>query len=135
MKTIVKVPVTMDRRKKTWRKELKNVDTTKTNGYAFVGEWLQAGELSELEVGSYILSYDEDGSMKNWTPVIRVHKVMTDQLEEVYRYDGDRREKSWALAVRDEIAELINNEEKDNPLASYTTKELEDELKRREAKQ
>ena len=42
-KEIVKIPEALDERKKTWRKHLESVDTTKANGYAFVGEWLRAG--------------------------------------------------------------------------------------------
>ena len=33
----------------------------KANGYAFVGNWLRAGEREEMEVGSFILCYDETG--------------------------------------------------------------------------
>jgi len=65
MKKIVMIPETLDERKKTWRKLLEGVDKEKANGYAFVGEWLKAGERAELEVGSFILCYDEAGSMNN----------------------------------------------------------------------
>ena len=75
MKKIVMVPETLDERKKSWRKLLEGVDKEKANGYAFVGEWLKAGERAELEVGSFILCYDEAGSMKNWYPVVRMFKV------------------------------------------------------------
>jgi hypothetical protein len=75
MKKIVMIPETLDRRKKTWRKHLERVDKEKTNGYAFVGNWLQAGERAELKIGSFILCYDEAGSMKNWYPVVRLFRV------------------------------------------------------------
>jgi len=136
MKKIVMIPETLDERKKTWRKLLADVDKTKTNGYAFVGEWLRAGERAELEVGSFILCYDEAGSMKNWYPVVRLHKVVENGLEEVYRWEGDVRERSWALAVRDEIAAILaeaqgQEPEEESPLASISDEELIAELERR----
>ena len=38
--------------------------------------------------------------MKNWYPVVRLFKVLENGLEEVYCWDGNTRERSWALAVR-----------------------------------
>ncbi len=136
MKKIVMIPETLDVRKKTWRKHLEGVDTEKTNGYAFIGNWLRAGERAELEVGSFILCYDEDGSMKHWYPVVRLFKVVENGLEEVYHWKGDPRERSWALAVRDEIAAILaeaqgQEPEEVNMLASISDEELIAELKRR----
>jgi len=91
---------------KSWRKLLKQVDKTKTNGYAFIGDWLRAGERAELEMGSFILCYDEAGSMKNWHPVVRLFKVLENDLEEVFRWEGKTHERNWALAVRDDIAAI-----------------------------
>lgn len=135
MKKIVMVPETLDERKKTWRKHLERVDKEKTNGYAFVGNWLRAGEREEMEVGSFILCYDEAGSMKNWYPVVRVFKVgVENDLDEVYRWEGVIRERSWALAVRDNIAAILaeaQGQEPESPLAKYSTEELIAELRRR----
>ena len=55
MKKIVRIPGSLDDRKKTWRKLLTQVDKTKANGYAFIGNWLRAGERAELVVGSFVL--------------------------------------------------------------------------------
>ena len=137
MKKIVMIPATLDRRKKTWRKHLESVDKEKANGYAFVGEWLRAGEREELEVGSFILCYDEPGSMKNWYPVVRVLKVDGDtDLQEVYRWEGNIRERSWALAVRDDIAAILAEAQGQEPegesmLARIPDEELIAELERR----
>jgi len=137
MKKIVMIPATLDRRKKTWRKHLESVDKRKANGYAFVGEWLRAGERAELEVGSLILCYDEAGSMKNWYPVVRVLKVDGDtDLQEVYRWEGNIRERSWALAVRDDIAAILAEAQGQEPegesmLARIPDEELIAELERR----
>lgn len=136
MKKIVMVPETLDDRHKCWRKMLEKVDTTKANGYAFVGEWLRAGERAELEMGSFILCYDEAGSMKNWYPVVRMFKVVENGLEEVFRWEGAVRERSWALAVRDAIAAILaetqgQEPEEGSPLASISDEELIAELERR----
>jgi len=138
MKKIVMIPETLDGRKKTWRKHLGSVDKTKANGYAFVGNWLQAGERAELEVGSFILCYDELGSMKNWYPVVRLFKVVEngDGLEEVFYWKGGYGERSWALAVRDEIAAILDvqgqeSSEEESPLANIPDEELIAELERR----
>ena len=136
MKKIVMIPGGLDSRHKCWRKMLEKVDTTKANGYAFVGEWLRAGERAELEVGSFILCYDETGSRKNWSPVVRLFKVVENGLDEVYRWDGDIRERSWALAVRDDIAAILaeaqGQEPEEGSLASrLSDEELIAELERR----
>ncbi len=136
MKKIIVVPGALDYRKKTWRKFLTQVDKTKANGYAFIGNWLRAGERAELEVGSLILCYDEAGSMKNWYPVVRLFKVLENDLEEVFRWEGRVRESSWALAVRDEIAAILaeaqgQEPEEGSPLASISDEELIAELRRR----
>lgn len=136
MKKIVMIPETLDERKKSWRKLLTKVDREQSNGYAFVGEWLKAGERAELEVGSFILCYDEAGSMKNWYPVVHLFKVVENGLEEVYRWEGSIRERSWALAVRDEIAAILaeaqgQEPEEGNQLSRLSDEELIAELSRR----
>jgi len=135
MKKIVMIPGTMDGRHKAWRKLLTQVDREQSSGYAFVGEWLRAGELAELEVGSFILCYDEAGSMKNWYPVVRLLQIgVENDLEEVFRWEGNVRERSWALAVRDNIAAILaeaQRQEPESPLAKYSTEELIAELRRR----
>jgi len=111
MKVIVGIPKSEDIRKKSWRKELIKVDKSQSNGYAFIGNWLKGGERAELEVGSFVLAYDEPGSMKHWSPHVRLFKVQASgELEKVYDWEGDSQEKSWALAVRDEIANIISQE-------------------------
>jgi hypothetical protein len=140
MKKIVRIPETLDERKKTWRKLLTQVDKTKANGYAFIGNWLRAGERAELEVGSFVLCYDEPGSAKNWYPLVRLFKVVENGWEEVYRWKGDTRERSWALAVRDEIAAILAEAQGQEPqegnmleqrLSGISDEELIAELKRR----
>jgi len=132
MKDIVRIPEAKDKRKKSWRKLLVKVDKEQSNGYAFVGGWLRGGEKAELDVGAYVLCYDETGSMKNWHPEVVLYQAKESGLEEVYRYEGDRREKAWALGCRDAIAEIVNAEQDEpNPLAGYSDDEIFAEAKRR----
>ena len=128
MKKIVMIPGTLDDRHKCWRKLLEKVDTTKANGYAFIGDWLRAGERAELEVGSLILCYDEAGSRKNWCPVVRLFKVgIENDLDEVYCWEGNTRERSWALAVRDDIAAILAEAQGQEPEEESLASRLSDE--------
>src|SRR5690606_35513908 len=133
VKAIVEIPAKKDDRKKSWAKALESVDVTKSNGYAFVGNWLRRGEKAELPVGSFVLTYDEPGSMKNWYPEVVLYRVTEDGLEMVHEYKGDYRERSWALSVRDDIAAILaeSQGEAPNPLAGYSDEELITELQRR----
>src|SRR5690606_33542896 len=121
LKTIVEIPAKRDDRKKAWAKALESVDVTKSNGYAFLGNWLRRGEKAELPIGSFVLTYDEPGSMKNWYPEVVLYRVTEDGLEVAHEYKGDYGERSWALAVRDRIAEILaeSRGETPNPLAAF----------------
>jgi hypothetical protein len=136
MKKIVIIPEALDDRKKSWRKLLTQVDKTKANGYAFIGEWLCEGERAELEVGSFVLCYDETGSRKYTCPVVRLFKVEENSLQEVFYWEGHYGERSWALAVRDDIAAILaeaqgQESEEGSPLVSISDEELIAELERR----
>ena len=71
--------------------------------------------------------------------MVRLFKVLgngAEDLEEVFRWEGDFRERSWALAVRDEIAAMLAEEQGQQPeegslLAGLSDDELIAELERR----
>lgn len=139
-KVIVIVPKAEDYRKKSWAKLLTKVDSNKSNGYAFVGDWLRRGERAEVEVGSLILLYDEPGSMRNWYPHVQLVRAEADgTLTMVFDYKGHVQERSWALAVRDRIAAILaeqygTTEQESQPeidLSDVPTEELIAELRRR----
>jgi len=44
---------------------------------------------------------------------------------------GNSRMKMWALEVRDNISQIVNKTEQVNPLADFTTEQLQAELARR----
>jgi hypothetical protein len=128
MKAIVEIQYEGDSRFKKWAKVLKSVDQSKSNGYAFQGDFINSGK-AELEIGTYILFYGEKGSMKYHDPMVSVQKVTENGLEEMYRKeDLDRH---WALDVRDEIAKIINEMKKESPLAKYSNEELMEEMQNR----
>lgn len=132
MKAIVRIPEARDHRKKSWRKLLSSVDKEQSNGYAFVGSWLRGGDKAELEIGAHVLCYDEPGSMKNWHPEVTLYRVTESGLEKIYQYEGETRERAWALGCRDEIAEIVNSEqEAPNPLAGFSDEQILAEAKNR----
>jgi hypothetical protein len=103
-KVIVGIPAIGDSRFKRWAKLLKGVDRTKTNGFAFLGDWLPLQRKAELEVGSLILLYGEEGSRKYARPVVEVRRVEADSsLRCLVRVDGP----DWALDLRDQVADML----------------------------
>ena len=102
-KVIITVPKVGDRRFKQWAKLVKSVDTSKTNGYAFEGNFLTPGRKAEVETGILIV-YGEEGSRANRKPVVAVVRVKEDaSLEEILRVYG----MDWVLEIRDKVAELV----------------------------
>lgn len=131
-KVIVEVPAAEKWAKKSWAKKLTRIDTTKANGFAFEGDWLQVGRKAELPVGAVVLSFSQAGSRNRPCPIAKIFRVAEDGVEEVLAVQGD----DWALDLRDKAAELVNApaapaSEPANPLAGFSTEELIAELRRR----
>lgn len=112
---------------KYWTKVLTNVNKTKTNGYCFEGEFVGStgrnphGDLEELEVGTILLRYWDGGSRRYPYPNVALYRVEEDgSLCEIGRWE--ELPSRWALAVRDEIAEI---------LAQQRGEPEQDELQRR----
>jgi hypothetical protein len=104
-KIIIDIPDARDYRFKAWRKLVTGVDTTKTNGYAFLGEFLRTGRKAEVEVGSLIMLYDEVGSHRYHLPHVRVARVSEDgTLETLVERKSSA---DWALEIRDQVAALF----------------------------
>jgi hypothetical protein len=109
-KVIVSIPDKDDRRFRAWRKLLTHVDREQKGGYAFEGSWLQAGRKEELETGSFVLLYDESGSMKHhyarvWLAVVDA----SGELVPVEDGKGPIRSSGadWALNIRDRVAAAL----------------------------
>jgi hypothetical protein len=117
-KVVVTMPYPHDVRFKAWAKILRGIDRTKTDGYAFLGEFIslsggKRGEVRhELEVGTLIMMYNEEGSMKYHKPSITVWEVQEDgSLEEIYYHPC--KGYSWALEVRDDLYEFLRAREEE----------------------
>jgi len=108
-KVIVDLPDYFDSRHKNWIKEVTGVDVTKSNGYAFQGNFLQVGSTVELPVGTILMYYYGSGSVKNYTVEVRVRRVTPDGLEDtgISTSRDNRKSRGWALDVRDKVAELF----------------------------
>lgn len=95
---------------KAWIKQLAGVDRTKTDGFAFTGPWASFGGTVEVEPGTWFLSYIEDrsGSGRLRGRDIRLYRVDdSGELEAVLDKTLAGSAAGWALRVRDEIADLI----------------------------
>ena len=128
MEKIIDVPRIGEARFKQWTKTVASVDTKKTTGYAFEGEFIL--QLAELHVGTYMLAFGSEGTRAKNTPLVVLYRVTTDGLEEVYRKEKLSVTK-WALEVRDDIAQIINEKQENNPLENFSTSTLIAELQRR----
>ena len=126
MKRIIDVPKIGDDRFKSWTKTLTSVNRELTTGYAFEGSFI-CGK-AELEIGSYILCFGREGSVKHNKPVVEMYRV-GETVEQIYRKECST--EKWALEVRDEIEAILNNTEEENPLAGFTIEQLEAEIARR----
>ena len=89
------------RASKGWLKALTGVDCSVSDGFAFEGSFL-SGARAELEVGTWVLGFGAD--RRRWTAV-GLWQVTPDGLAEQRQWRGLK--SPWALACRDEIAELV----------------------------
>lgn len=122
--TVATLGDSQDRRFTAWAKEVTAVDITKTNGYAFVGPFINRGSVEiELKPTLFIVMTCA-GSMKYHTETYRVvtmdaegHFTPTD----IYTTDS---KPGWALRIRDTVADLlteINQPTASEPAAEITT--------------
>lgn len=104
MKHRVSPPFRGDSRYKKWAKIVTGVDKTKTNGYAFAGNFCREGRDVEVEPGTIFLTFGETGSAKYHAPEVFVSRVTTEgKLEEILEADG----RNWALDIRDDLADIM----------------------------
>jgi Neuraminidase (sialidase) len=110
MKVKVVVPAVGDHRFKQWAKRLKGVDVTKSNGYAFEGEFVTLGRLTEEAQGTLFLFYGEEGSVKQHSPCVYVKSLQGEDTWETI-FEAHNLNPAWALEVRDDIAKLISEQD------------------------
>jgi hypothetical protein len=134
----VDVPLIGDERHKNWAKVVHNVDTDKSTGWAYDGEFVATGGIQDLDAPCVLLVYGEKGSKANPQMEARVYVVNTDGTLSQH---GAATGRAWARTIRDTVVDLL---ESDTPLVAgaqewgpelmaYSDDALRTELKRREA--
>lgn len=115
-----------------WIKKVISVDQSKTNGYAFAGEFLSGVDTGVVEMtdGIYIVC-SVDGSRSRQEKNVSVWRVTGDELTQEIDWVTGR---DWALQVRDRVADLLSQAPgTKNPLAQYSIEDLLAEIERRQA--
>jgi hypothetical protein len=133
----VDVPLVGDERRKNWAKIVTNVDESLTSGWAFEGDFIATGGIQDVPIGSVLLLYGERGSRTN--PQIEA-KVLRVNNDGTMSHVAVAKGRAWARTLRDQIVELLAEEEEtpatQRPwgpeLLHYSTGALEEELRRRE---
>lgn len=134
----VEVPLVGDERHKNWAKVIRGVDTSKSTGWAYDGEFVATGGVQDVEAPSVLLVYGERGSRANPQSEARVFVVNTDGT---LSHHATARGRAWARTLRDPIIELLEQDKPlgvherpwDAALTAYSDEALREELKRREA--
>ncbi len=102
----IEVPLVGDARHKNWAKVVENVDETKSNGWAFDGEFIAAGGIQDVPVGSVVMVYGEKGSRANPQIEARVFVANGDgTMSHIKSATG----RAWARTLRDRVAELLTD--------------------------
>jgi len=125
------------RKEKLYARVITGVDPTKTNGYAFEGEFIPLDTEVELPVGALVMRVGFEGSRKNGVSTARLWRVTPEGLEELSPKKGNPETYYGAgwnyrrqfITIRDTIAELLGEEV--NPLAGFSDEEILAEARRR----
>ena len=130
----IDVPLIGDERRKNWAKIVTNVDTDKSDGWAYEGDFIDVGGIVDLPAPSVLLIYGEKGSRTNPQIEAAAYVANTDgTLTRRASASG----RTWARTLRDEIAELVYADQPltmldwDPRLTAYSEDALRQELERR----
>ena len=132
----VEVPLVGDARHKNWAKIIENVDETKSNGWAFDGEFIAAGGIQDVPVGSIVMVYGERGSRAN--PQIEA-KVFVANGDGTLSHEKSASGRAWARTLRDRVSELLHDPHQappkglawDTALMGYSDEAIIEEMRRR----
>lgn len=133
----VDIPLVGDERRKNWAKVVEHVDTDKSNGWAYHGQFVATGGIQDIDAPCVLLVYGEKGSKANPQMEARAYVVNTDGTLSLHQSASGR---AWARTLRDTVVDLLD---RDGPvviasrewgpeLMDYTDDALRMELKRRE---
>jgi pimeloyl-ACP methyl ester carboxylesterase len=101
----VEIPLVGDARHKNWAKIVENVDESKSSGWAFDGEFIAAGGIQDVPVGSIIMVYGERGSRAN--PQIEA-RVFIANGDGTLSHEQSATGRAWARTLRDRVSELLD---------------------------
>lgn len=95
-------------RSKHWIKLITGVDTSKSDGYAFIGTFRHFEGAVEVAEGAWFLAYIENrrGSGQLTSREVTLYRAIDNDLNVVREWNLDG-SAGWALRVRDEIAQLM----------------------------
>ena len=132
----IEVPLVGDARHKNWAKVIDNVDDTKSSGWAFDGEFIAAGGVQDVPVGSIVMVYGEKGSRAN--PQIEA-QVYVANGDGTLSHEKTAIGRAWARTLRDRVAELLTDQVENPPsglawapdLMSYSDDAIIEEMRRR----
>jgi hypothetical protein len=118
IRTIIR-PATTSGNRKSWLKIVTRVDTSKTNGYAFEGEFLKEGIEIEVPVGAIVIEKEPTGSVKNSSHTWNVYRISPIQIQEVrnpsLEFLEDFKESNF-LSFRDYVAGLLAGAQADKDI-------------------
>jgi hypothetical protein len=125
----IDVPQLGDGRRRHWAKLVTEVDTTKSTGWAYVGEFVSDGGIQDLPAGGLLLLYGERGSSQNPQPEAALYRVGSDSS---LTLEGRANGRAWARTLRDLASELLEARLVSEPdLSGIQSVHLVEELVRR----
>jgi len=124
----VEVPLLGDERHKNWAKVVVSVDTTKSSGWAYDGEFVAVGGIQDVPAGSTLLVYGERGSRANPQIAARVFTVNPDGT---LSFEAEAKGKAWARTLRDAIERCLGEERAVYDISHFPDAVLVDELRAR----
>jgi hypothetical protein len=132
----VDVPLIGDERRKNWAKVVDHVDTDKSSGWAYHGEFVATGGIQDIDAPCVLLVYGERGSKANPQMEARAYLANTDGTLSLHASASGR---AWARTLRDPIVDLLAADtpipiavrEWSPDLMEYSEEALRVELKRR----
>lgn len=133
----VDVPLVGDERRKNWAKVVDYVDTDKSSGWAYHGDFVATGGIQDVDAPCVLLVYGERGSTANPQVEARAYLVNTDGTLSLQASATGR---AWARTLRDPIVDLLAMDtplpiaarEWSPELMDYSEDALRAEIKRRE---
>lgn len=103
----VEIPMVGDARLKHWAKVVHNVDETRASGWAFDGEFIAAGGIQDVPIGSVVVVYGERGSRANPQSEAQVFVANADATVTPHAAGSGR---AWARTIRDDVVRLLEEQ-------------------------